>query len=109
MSTALSVRRPRESAGDKHTRIMQEAAARLERLCGGEMTIDFSAGSYFGEDHESRNQLISGHLTCDSEADFVMLDARKGKLRRQLVKELERIAKLYKSIARRVKGGRYED
>ena len=109
MATALAVRRPRESRADRHTREMEETAAKLQRLTGGMLSISYHPGTFFSDDHGVKGYLVSGHAdpfcNADPEWDNVQIDARKGKLRKQLMKELRRISKTFRDIARRVKRG----
>jgi hypothetical protein len=104
MATALSVRRPRQSREDK----LHQEAAKLQRLTGGMLVVEHSA-AFFAEDPGIRGYLIHGYSdpfnNSHPEWDHVQIDARKGDLRKQMVKELKRISRLYRKIARKVEGG----
>lgn len=103
MSTALSVRRPQRVTREDQIRAK---LAKLERLAGRQITLDYNPTALYTEDPDSQGNIISGHyIDMEMEADVVHLDIRKGKLRRQLAKELRRIGRVYRKLARRVEGG----
>lgn len=106
MSTAPVLHQPAQKLAKltKRQRKLGDTAARLERLSGYDLTINYRPDAAFSDDRKSRGYLLTGYFDSGEE-DFIHLDARKGQLRKQLVKELQRISRMYRKIARRVKGG----
>jgi hypothetical protein len=83
----------------------QEWAAKLNQATGYDMQIQ-PTNAFFEHDRSSEGHLYSGHLSHDIDedaADFITLDDRNGDLPGQLVKELERIGKMYFEFADRVR------
>ena len=74
-------------------------ARRLQFLTNGVISVDFDENSQFEGDNDSLNHLFSGFVSPECGEDFVCIDDRHGDVELQLIKELLRIGRFYRTLA----------